>query len=209
MASEQKPIVFIIDDDEAIRLALARLFRSVGLQTETLGSAREFLQSKRPDVPSCLVLDVRLPGLSGLDFQAELTKANIRLPIVFMSGHGDVPMTVRAMKGGAIDFFAKPFRDQDILDAVLAAVQRDRERRESEAAIGHLRSAFESMSPREQEVMTLVSSGLMSKQVAAQMHLAEITVKIHRAAMMKKMGARSLAELVRMADTLGVRRTRS
>jgi FixJ family two-component response regulator len=209
MASEQQPIVFIIDDDEAIRLALGRLFRSVGLRTEGLGSAREFLESKRPDVPSCLVLDVRLPGLSGLDFQAELKKANIRLPIVFMSGHGDIPMTVRAMKGGAIDFFAKPFRDQDILDAVLAAVQRDRERRESDTVTARLRSAFESMSAREQEVMTLVSSGLMNKQVAAQMGLAEITVKIHRGAVMKKMGARSLVDLVRMADTLGVRRTKS
>jgi FixJ family two-component response regulator len=209
MASEQQPIVFIIDDDEAIRLALGRLFRSVGLRTEGLGSAREFLESKRPDVPSCLVLDVRLPGLSGLDFQAELKKANIRLPIVFMSGHGDIPMTVRAMKGGAIDFFAKPFRDQDILDAVLAAVQRDRDRRESDIVTARLRSAFESMSAREQEVMTLVSSGLMNKQVAAQMGLAEITVKIHRGAVMKKMGARSLADLVRMADTLGVRRTKS
>jgi FixJ family two-component response regulator len=206
---EQKPVVLVIDDDESVRGALARLFRSMGLQTEVFGSAAEFLQSKLPDVPSCLVLDVRLPGQSGLDFQAELAKANIRVPIVFMSGHGDIPMTVRAMKGGAVDFLAKPFRDQDMLDAVAAAIDRDRERRESEKLTAGLKSTFESLTPREQEVMTLVSSGLMNKQVAAQMGLAEITVKIHRGHVMKKMGARSLADLVRMADLLGVRRTKS
>jgi len=206
---EQKPTVFVVDDDESIRGALARLFRSVGLQSEVFGSAAEFLQSKLPDVPSCLVLDVRLPGQSGLDFQAELTKANIRIPIIFMSGHGDIPMTVRAMKGGAIDFLAKPFRDQDMLDAVAMAVERDRERREGEKLSAGLKDLFDAMTPREQEVMMLVSSGLMNKQVAAQMGLAEITVKIHRGHVMKKMGARSLADLVRMADLLGVRRTKS
>ena len=206
---EQKPTVFVVDDDELIRGALARLFRSVGLQSEVFGSAAEFLQSKLPDVPSCLVLDVRLPGQSGLDFQAELAKANIRIPIIFMSGHGDIPMTVRAMKGGAIDFLAKPFRDQDMLDAVAMAVERDRERREGEKLSAGLKDLFDAMTPREQEVMMLVSSGLMNKQVAAQMGLAEITVKIHRGHVMKKMGARSLADLVRMADLLGVRRTKS
>jgi FixJ family two-component response regulator len=205
---EQQPVVFVVDDDESVRGALARLFRSMGLQTEAFGSAAEFLQSKLPDVPSCLVLDVRLPGQSGLDFQAELAKANIRVPIVFVSGHGDIPMTVRAMKGGAVDFLAKPFRDQDMLDAVATAIDRDRERRESERLTAGLRSIFENLTPREQEVMTLVSAGLMNKQVAAQMGLAEITVKIHRGHVMKKMGARSLADLVRMADLLGVRRTK-
>jgi FixJ family two-component response regulator len=206
---EQQPVVFVIDDDESVRGALARLFRSVGLQTEVFGSAAEFLQGKLPDVPSCLVLDVRLPGQSGLDFQAALAKANIHIPIIFMTGHGDIPMTVRAMKGGAIDFLGKPFRDQDMLDAVATAIDRDRERRESERLAASLKAIFESLTPREQEVMMLVSTGLMNKQVAAQMGLAEITVKIHRGHVMKKMGARSLADLVRMADLLGVRRTKS
>jgi FixJ family two-component response regulator len=173
------------------------------------GSAAEFLQSKLPDAASCLILDVRLPGQSGLDFQAELAKANIHIPIIFMTGHGDIPMTVRAMKGGAIDFLAKPFRDQDMLDAVATAIDRDRERRKSEKLRSSVKAIFESLTPREQEVMALVSSGLMNKQVAAQIGLAEITVKIHRGHVMKKMGARSLADLVRMADLLGVRRTRS
>jgi FixJ family two-component response regulator len=205
---EQQAVVFVIDDDESVRGALARLFRSVGLQSEAFGSAAEFLQSKLPDVPSCLVLDVRLPGQSGLDFQAELSKANIHIPIIFMTGHGDIPMTVRAMKGGAVDFLAKPFRDQDMLDAVATAVDRDRGRRENEKLTAGLKTIFESMTPREREVMALVSSGLMNKQVAAEMSLAEITVKIHRGHVMKKMGARSLADLVRMADLLGVRRTK-
>jgi FixJ family two-component response regulator len=207
--SEQQPVVFVIDDDESVRGALARLFRSVGLHTEVFGSAAEFLQGKVPDVPSCLILDVRLPGQSGLDFQAELAKANIHIPIIFMTGHGDIPMTVRAMKGGAIDFLAKPFRDQDMLDAVATAIDRDRGRRESQKLTAGLKAIFEGLTPREQEVMMLVSSGLMNKQVAAQMGLAEITVKIHRGHVMKKMGARSLADLVRMADLLGVRRTKS
>jgi FixJ family two-component response regulator len=209
MAPEQQPIVFVIDDDPSVRSALTRLFRSVGLQTEVFGSAPELLQGKLPDVPSCLVLDVRLPGQSGLDFQAELAKANIHMPIIFMTGHGDIPMTVRAMKGGAIDFLAKPFRDQDMLDAIALAIERDRKRRDGEKLTADLRAIFESLTPREREVMVLVSSGLMNKQVAAEMGLAEITVKIHRGHVMKKMGARSLADLVRMADLLGVRRTKS
>ena len=206
---QQQPVVFVVDDDELVRGALARLFRSVGMQTEVFGSAAEFLQSKLPDAASCLILDVRLPGQSGLDFQAELAKANIHIPIIFMTGHGDIPMTVRAMKGGAIDFLAKPFRDQDMLDAVATAIDRDRERRESEKLRSSVKAVFDSLTPREQEVMALVSSGLVNKQVAAQIGLAEITVKIHRGHVMKKMGARSLADLVRMADLLGVRRTRS
>jgi FixJ family two-component response regulator len=209
IASEQQPIVFVIDDDASIRGALTRLFRSVDLRAEAFGSAAELLQSKLPDAPSCLVLDVRLPGQSGLDVQAELAKANIRIPIIFMTGHGDIPMTVRAMKGGAVDFLAKPFRDQDMLDAVTTAIERDRERRNNEKSTAGLMATFKSLTPREQEVMTLVASGLMNKQVAAEMGLAEITVKIHRGHVMKKMGARSLADLVRMADQLGVRRTNS
>jgi FixJ family two-component response regulator len=206
---EQQSVVFVIDDDPSVRSALVRLFKSVGLQAEAFGSAPEMLQSQLPDVPSCLVLDVRLPGQSGLDVQAELTKANIRIPIIFMTGHGDIPMTVRAMKGGAVDFLAKPFRDQDMLDAVTTAIERDRARRESERASTGLLATYQTLTPREQEVMTLVASGLMNKQVAAEMGLAEITVKIHRGHVMKKMGARSLADLVRMADLLGVRRTKS
>jgi FixJ family two-component response regulator len=206
---EPQPVVFVIDDDPSVRSALARLFKSVGLQAEVFGSAPEMLQSQLPDVPSCLVLDVRLPGQSGLDVQAELAKANIRIPIIFMTGHGDIPMTVRAMKGGAVDFLSKPFRDQDMLDAVATAIERDRTRRESERASTGLMATYQTLTPREQEVMALVASGLMNKQVAAEMGLAEITVKIHRGHVMKKMGARSLADLVRMADLLGVRRIKS
>ena len=205
-ASELQPIVFVIDDDASLRNALTNLFRSVGLRAEVFASAPELLQSKLPDVPSCLVLDVRLPGLSGLDFQAELSKANIHIPIIFMTGHGDIPMTVRAMKAGAVDFLTKPFRDQDMLDAVAAAIERDRERRKEEKVLSELRSRFASLTPREQEVLALVASGLMNKQIAAEIGLAEITVKIHRGNIMKKMSARSLADLVRMAELLGVRR---
>jgi FixJ family two-component response regulator len=206
---EQQPVVLVVDDDPSVRAALTRLFRTVGLQTEVFGSTAELLQSNLPDVPSCLVLDVRLPGQSGLDFQAELIKANIHIPIIFMTGHGDIPMSVRAMKEGAVDFLAKPFRDQDMLDAVTTAVGRDRQRRESSKQTIQLKAVFDSLTPREQEVMKLVASGLMNKQVAGQMGLAEITVKIHRGHVMKKMGARSLADLVRMVDLLGLRRINS
>jgi FixJ family two-component response regulator len=206
---ELQPIVFVVDDDPSLRKALASLFRSVGLQVEVFGSAPEFLQSKLPDVPSCLVLDIRLPGPSGLDFQAELAKGNIHIPIIFVTGHGDIPMTVRAMKAGAIDFLSKPFRDQDMLDAVATAIERDRRRRKDERIISDLRAHFDSLTPREQEVMGLVAAGLMNKQIAAEIDLAEITVKIHRGHIMKKMGARSLADLVRMAEMLGVRRSKS
>jgi FixJ family two-component response regulator len=203
-----EPIVFVIDDDASLRNALSNLFRSVGLRVEVFGSAPEFLQSKLADAPSCLVLDIRLPGPSGLDFQTELAKANIHIPIIFMTGHGDIPMTVRAMKAGAVDFLSKPFRDQDMLDAVSTAIERDRERRQGEQVTHDLRARFESLTPREQEVLALVAAGLMNKQIAAEIDLAEITVKIHRGRVMKKMGARSLADLVRMAEALGVRRTK-
>ena len=207
-ASATEPIVFVIDDDASMRRALTNLFQSVGLGVEVFGSAPEMLQSKLPEVASCLVLDIRLPGLSGLDFQTELARANIRIPIIFMTGHGDIPMTVRAMKGGAVDFLTKPFRDQDMLDAVVAAIERDRKRREAEKVVSTLQALFETLTSREREVLTLVASGLMNKQIAAELGLAEITVKIHRGHIMKKMGARSLADLVRKAETLGIRRTK-
>jgi len=198
------PIVFVVDDDPSVREALSSLFRSVGLQVELFGSAAEFLQRKRPDGASCLVLDIRLPGVSGLDFQGQLLKADIRTPIIFMTGHGDIPMSVRAMKAGAVDFLAKPFRDQDMLDAVAAALQRDRQAREAEDAAASLRANYDLLSPREREVMALVTSGLMNKQAAGQLGLSEITVKIHRGQAMRKMKAKSLADLVRMAESLGL-----
>ena len=207
--AEQQQVVFVVDDDSGLREALSSLFRSVGLQVKTYASAAEFLQSKLPDRPSCMVLDVRLPGLSGLDFQAELVKANIRIPIVFMTGHGDIPMTVRAMKAGAVEFLPKPFRDQDMLDAVQAGLEIDRDRRRHAADLSKLRVSFETLTPREQEIMGLVTAGLMNKQIAAEIGVTEVTVKLHRGNMMRKMGAKSLAELVRMADALGIRGRKS
>ena len=201
-----EPIVFVIDDDESMRDALRNLFRSVGLRVEVFPSAAEFLQHRLPDVPSCLILDIRLPRVSGLDFQADLAKAGIRIPIIFMTGHGDIPMTVRAMKAGAIDFLSKPFRDQDMLDAVAMAIERDRQRRDEAKNLSDLQTRFESLTQRERGVMTLVTAGLMNKQVAAEIGIAEITVKIHRGHIMRKMAAKSLADLVRMAETLGMRR---
>ena len=205
-ASAGKQIVFVIDDDEAIRVTLSSLFRSMGLQVELFASAREFAQIKMPDIASCLVLDIRLPGVSGLDFQAELAEADIRIPIIFMTGHGDIPMSVKAMKAGAIDFLTKPFRDQDILDAVIRALERDQKRRDSEKAVSQLRILFDSLTSREREVMTFVAEGLMNKQIAAKLGITEITVKVHRGHMMQKMKARSLVDLVAMADLLGIRR---
>ena len=207
-ASAEESIVFVIDDDASMRRALTNLFQSVGLKVEVFGSAQEMLHGKLPDVASCLVLDIRLPGLSGLDFQTELARANIHIPIIFMTGHGDIPMTVRAMKGGAVDFLAKPFRDQDMLDAVVTAIERDRKRREADKIVGQLQALFDTLTPREREVLPLVSSGLMNKQVAAELGLAEITVKLHRGHIMRKMEAKSLADLVRKAEMLGIRRTK-
>jgi FixJ family two-component response regulator len=205
-AVESEAIVFVVDDDPSMRKALSNLFRSVGLRAEVFGSARELLDSELPEVASCLVLDIRLPGPSGLDFQAELAKANIQIPIIFMTGHGDIPMTVKAMKAGAVDFLTKPFRDQDMLDAVAIAIDRDRTRRKDEKIVAELRAVFETLTARERDVLALVASGLMNKQIAAEIGLAEITVKIHRGHIMRKMGAKSLADLVRMAEMLGVRR---
>ncbi|MEA2960521.1 MAG: hypothetical protein QOI46_619 [Alphaproteobacteria bacterium] len=205
-AVETEAIVFVVDDDPSMRKALSNLFRSVGLRAEVFGSARELLESELPEVASCLVLDIRLPGPSGLDFQAELAKASIQIPIIFMTGHGDIPMTVKAMKAGAVDFLTKPFRDQDMLDAVAIAIERDRERRKDEKIVAELRAVFETLTARERDVLALVASGLMNKQIAAEIGLAEITVKIHRGHIMRKMGAKSLADLVRMAEMLGVRR---
>jgi FixJ family two-component response regulator len=203
---EKDAQVFVVDDDAGVRNALQALLRSVGLHVSTFGSAADFLASQMPEGPSCLVLDVRLPGLSGLDFQAELAKAGIRLPIIFITGHGDIPMTVRAMKAGAVEFLSKPFRDQDLLDAVQTGLDRDRVRRDTDKAVSGLLSAYRSLTAREQQVMPLVTSGLMNKQIAAEIGVSEITVKVHRGSVMRKMGAKSLADLVRMADLLGLQR---
>ena len=205
-ASPAERIVFVIDDDAAMRETLSSLFRSIGLRVELFGSAREFAEFKMPDVASCLVLDIRLPGVSGLEFQAELAANDIRIPIIFMTGHGDIPMSVKAMKAGAIDFLTKPFREQDILDAVIRSLERDQERRDSEKGVAELRSRFASLTSREQEVIALVLDGLMNKQIAAKLGVSEITVKVHRGHMMQKMKARSVIELVAMADLLGIRR---
>jgi FixJ family two-component response regulator len=201
-------IVFIIDDDLSMRRALTNLFQSVGLEVEAFGSASELLKNKLPEVASCLVLDIRLPGLSGLDLQAELSKANIRIPIIFITGHGDIPMTVRAMKGGAIDFLTKPFRDQDLLDAVVSAIDKDRKRREADKTVANLQALFETLSSREREVLAFVAAGMMNKQIAAELGLAEITVKIYRGHIMRKMQAKSLAGLIRMTEALGIRPVR-
>jgi FixJ family two-component response regulator len=199
-------IVFVIDDDASMRTSLGSLFRSVGLRVEVFDSTADFLKVGRPEAASCLVLDVRLPGVSGLDFQAELGKANIQIPIVFITGYGDIPMTVKAMKAGAVEFLTKPFRDQDLLDAVRLGLERDRARRAGEAILSELRGRFEALTSREQEVMAFVTSGLMNKQIAADLGVSEITVKVHRGNVMRKMAAKSLADLVRMADVLGIRR---
>jgi len=206
---EQQPIVYVVDDDLSMRVALSNLFRSMNLGVEVFGSAPELLQSRIPEVTSCLVLDIRLPGVSGLEFQGNLAKAGIHIPIVFMTGHGDIPMSVRAMKAGAVDFLTKPFRDQDMLDAVTRALERDRLRREDQKAVSKLKQLFETLTPREREVLALVTDGLMNKQIAGELHVSEITVKIHRGHVMKKMGARSLADLVRMAEALGIRHAKS
>ena len=205
--SEPQSIVYVVDDDASIRDGLRSLLASMGMQVDVFASAAEFLKSTLPDIPSCLVLDVRLPGVSGLDFQAELTKAGIQVPIIFISGHGDIPMTVRAMKAGAVEFLVKPIREQDLLDAVQIGLDRDRARRESENTVSAMWVRYNSLTPREQEVIALVTSGLMNKQIAAEMDVSEITAKVHRGNVMRKMDAKSLADLVRMADLLGIRRS--
>jgi FixJ family two-component response regulator len=202
--SEPNSIVFVVDDDASLRDALKSLIRSVGLQVELFGSTQEFLQRKGPNVPSCLVLDIRLPGISGLDFQRKLIEANISIPIIFITGHGDIPMSVRAMKAGAVEFLTKPFRDQDLLDAIHTGLDRDRARRRRDSEVAALRERFEWLTPREREVLPLVVSGLPNKQIAGEIGTSETTVKVHRSQLMRKMGASSLPELVRMAERLGM-----
>jgi FixJ family two-component response regulator len=208
VSSAQSAVVMIVDDDAAIRASLDSLFRSIGLETRLFSSPSELLGGTLPDGPACIVLDIRLPGVSGLDLQGQLTKQGIEFPIVFMTGHGDIPMSVRAMKAGAVDFLSKPFRDQDMLDAVTLALERDTQRRAQSAALDDLRAQYETLTAREREVMGYVTAGLMNKQVAGLMELSEITVKIHRGNVMRKMGVRSLADLVRKAEALGVSQTR-
>lgn len=211
MNAEQqaRPVVFVIDDDESMRESLSGLFRSVGLKVQALATASEFLKSDLPDAPSCLVLDVRLPGVSGLDFQAELARCNIHIPIIFITGHGDIPMSVRAMKAGAVEFLTKPFRDQDLLDAVRVALERDQTRRQNDESTALVQERYDSLTSREKEVIGLVTAGLMNKQIAGELGVSEITVKVHRGNIMRKMEARSLADLVRMADRLGLNHTDS
>jgi FixJ family two-component response regulator len=199
------PVVYVVDDDKAVRLALGTLMRSVGLRVETFESPEEFLQFPSSTGPSCLILDVRLRGKSGMAFHQEIVNSGIRIPVVFMTAHGDIEMGVKAMKAGAQDFFAKPFRDQDMLDAVEHALERDRERLAADAAMADLRASYQSLSPREKEVMAFVLSGLLNKQIASEMNLSEITVKVHRGQVMRKMNARSMPDLVRKAESLGIK----
>jgi RNA polymerase sigma factor (sigma-70 family) len=202
--TEPTPIVYIIDDDQAVRNALQSLIRSVGLQVDAFGSTQEFLQRQRPDAPGCLILDVRLQGKSGLDFQRQLAEANIHLPIIFVTAHGDIPMSVRAMKAGAVEFLTKPWREQDLLDAIQIGLERDRARRQREAEVAALRERFESLTAREREVLPLVVAGLPNKQIAAEIGTSETTVKVHRSQLMRKMAADSVADLVRMAEKMGI-----
>lgn len=203
-AASQEPIVYVVDDDPSVRDALSSLFRSVGLQVATFASAPHLLAQPFANAPSCIVLDIRMPEVSGLDFQAQLARIGNHIPVIFMTGHGDIPMSVRAMKAGAVDFLTKPFRDQDLLDAVSSAIERDRQRRGNDHQLLDLRRRYESLTAREKEVMTLVVQGLMNKQIAGELNLSEITVKIHRGRMMKKMEIRTLADLVRAAGELSL-----
>jgi FixJ family two-component response regulator len=202
--NQPRSIVFVIDDDDSVRRALQRLIRSVGLRVELFGSAHEFLERDRPNIPSCMILDIRLPGMSGLDFQRRLAEAKIHIPIIFITGHGDIAMTVRAMKAGAVEFLTKPFNDQDLLDAIQHALEQDRVRRQQEAEIATLRERFESLTPREQEILPRVVSGLLNKQIAGEIGTTEATVKVHRSQLMRKMGSKSVADLVRMAERIGI-----
>ncbi|HUA52507.1 MAG TPA: response regulator transcription factor [Candidatus Sulfotelmatobacter sp.] len=198
----ERAVVHVVDDDASMRAALEELFDSVGLETQTYATARDFMAANLADRPGCIIIDVRLPDMNGLDFQAQLAQLGVRLPVVMMTGHGNIPMSVRAMKRGAVDFLPKPFHDQDMLDAVMAAIERDRERRTVDGDIAQVRHRFGTLSPREQQVMLLVTTGKMNKQVAAELGISEITVKIHRAAAMRKMDARTLADLVRLAEVV-------
>lgn len=201
---EPEPTVFVVDDDAQMRESLKNLIRSVGLRVELFASAREFVQSRHPEAPSCLVLDVRMPGLSGLDLQKQTSEAGLQIPIIFITGHGDIPMSVRAMKAGAVEFLTKPFRDQDLLDAIQLALERSRKAREQQAEIEELRRRFALLTPREREVMERVVAGLLNKQIGAELGTSETTIKIQRHQVMDKMGASSLPELVRMADRVGI-----
>jgi FixJ family two-component response regulator len=201
----EEPVVLVIDDDMAMRDSLTSLFQSVGLRVKVFGSAPELLQGRLPNAPSCLVLDIRLPGISGLDFQVEMAKSGIHIPIIFMTGHGDIPMTVQAMKAGAVDFLTKPFRHQEMLHAVTQALDVDRKRRVREKTVSDLRLLYESLTAREREVLALVTAGMMNKLIAEELGVSEITVKVHRSHVMRKMRTRSLADLARIADTLGIR----
>jgi FixJ family two-component response regulator len=202
---DQKAIVHVVDDDASMRVALQNLCHSIGIEARTYATARDFLTTAVSDAPGCLVIDIRLPDMNGLDFQAQLTQTGVRLPVVVMTGYGDIPMSVRAMKSGAVDFLPKPFNDQDMLDAVLAAIERDRQQRAVDHDISKVRERFETLSAREQQVMQLVAVGKLNKQVAGDLGISEVTVKVHRAAVMRKMGARSLAGLIRMADVIGAK----
>jgi FixJ family two-component response regulator len=203
---ETAPLVVVVDDDDAVRTGLGSLLRSVGFRVSGFGSAQDFLTSDVAQQANCLILDIRLPRISGLEFQSQLAAAGIRTPIIFVTGHGDIPMTVRAMKAGAVDFLAKPFRDQDLLDAVAAAIERDQRRRDGDGVLQDQQARYRSLSEREQQVMALATAGLMNKQIAFELGISEITVKIHRGRVMRKMSAHSFAELVRMAEMLGLRR---